>query len=409
MKQWKRPALVLCFCLVMVFSIMLLPPGGLAQQKAGQEKILKIGSLDCLTGWFSSMDLQMANEQKLLAELINERGGVDIKGQKYKIELEIEDCRSTLDGTTEAVNSLASKGIKFAVGPAAFFARASAPISNQNKILSVLGYCTHTPEEIGPSQPYTFAGQACAGSRFLSGVKLLQAKYPKVKNLCMVSVTGGLNKELEAFMREQLTANGYKIAGDWIIYPGDATDWNPLASKIKANKEADAVFWLNCITYMVGNATKAMRDIGYDKPVFAWSNIPGADAMKIIGKSNSNNLITQAITPNAKGNTPDLDELIRRTRAKYGQDAPLYFDTTQSLYLLIKMIQKAQSIDPTVVKTTWESMDGQNVDALVKPARISGTKTFGIKGHGLATAHPTQLLDKGKVTDLGWWDSGALP
>lgn len=401
---------ILCVGLVLILaSMLLLPTQGAAQPKTSEPKTLKIGALVCLTGWFSSMDLQMGNEQKLLAEMINEKGGINIKGQEYKIAIDTEDCKSSLDGVTAAATSMASKGIKFVIGPAAFFARASAPITNQNQILDVLGYCVHTPEEIGPNQPYTFSGQATAGSRFLSGVNLLKAKYSEVKNLCMVSPAGGINKYLEAFMRENLSRNGYKIVGEWVVYPDDASDWSPYAAKINANKQADAVFWLNCITFHVGNMVKSLREIGYNKYVFAWSNVPGIDVMKITGKEAANKVITQAITPNAKGNPSELEELIRRDQNKYGKDVPLYFDTSQPLYILAKIIQKAQSLDPAVVKTTWEAMDRQTVDSLVGTATICGTKTFGIKGHGLATPHPAQLLDKGKVSDLGWWDSGSLP
>ena len=59
----------------------------------------------------------MGNELYLLQDMINEKGGIDIKGEKYKIQVVIEDCKSTLDGVTAAATSLASKGIKFTVGP----------------------------------------------------------------------------------------------------------------------------------------------------------------------------------------------------------------------------------------------------------------------------------------------------
>ena len=52
-----------------------------------------------------------------------------------------------------AATSLASKGIKFTVGPAAFFSSASAPITNRNKMIDVLGYNILSPEQIGPNQP----------------------------------------------------------------------------------------------------------------------------------------------------------------------------------------------------------------------------------------------------------------
>jgi branched-chain amino acid transport system substrate-binding protein len=407
----KGRPVFLAICVVLAFicaAVLLTPSWGAAEQK-GQAKVLKIGGLICLTGWFSSMDVQMGNELMLVQDMINEKGGIDIKGQKYRVEVVIEDCKSTLDGVTAAATSLASKGIKFTVGPAAFFASASAPITNRNKILDVLGYNVLQPEQIGPNQPYAFAGLGGAGARALSGIKLLKAKFPQVKNLCMVSPAGGINKPLEAFLRQNLAAAGYNIVGEWVVFPDDATDWSTYAAKINANKQADAVFWLNCITFHVGNMLKSLREIGYDKWVFAWSNAPGADVMKITGPDAAQKLVTQAFTPGSKDNPPELEALMKKSQAKYGPAVPLYFETACPLGILLDMIQKAQSLDPTVVKKKWESMDGQTINSLFGPAVISGTKTYGIKGHGLSHGHPNQMLDKGVVTDAGWFEAGPLP
>ncbi len=390
-------------------AVLLMPSAGAAAQSAGESKVLKIGGLICLTGWFSSMDIQMGNELLLVQDMVNEKGGIDVKGQKYKIEVVIEDCKSTLDGVATAATSLASKGIKFTVGPAAFFAAASAPITNRNKIIDVLGYNVLAPEQIGPNQPYAFAGLGGAGARALSGIKLIKAKFPQVKNLCMVSPAGGINKPLEAFLRQNLAAAGFNIVGEWVVFPDDASDWSSYAAKINANKQADAVFWLNCITFHVGNMVKRLRELGYDKWVFALSNAPGADVMKITGPDAAQKLVTQAFTPGSKDNPPELEALMKRSQAKYGANVPLYFETATPLGILLEMIQKAGSIDPTVVKKKWESMDGQTINSLFGPAIISGTKTYKIKGHGLSHAHPNQILDKGAVTDAGWFEAGPLP
>ncbi|MBN2060005.1 MAG: hypothetical protein JW882_06265 [Deltaproteobacteria bacterium] len=352
----------------------------------------------------------MGNELNLMAEMINERGGIDIKGDKYNLEIVIEDCKSTLDGATAAATSIASKGIKYAVGPAAFFSRGTAPITNRDQIIDVLGYNNMMPEEIGPAQPYTFAGLGGSPARTLSGIYFLKEKFPQVKKVCMVSPVGGINPYLEAHMRKHLTENGFSIVGEWVKFADDATEWSSYAAKIKANKEADAVFWMNCISFHVGNMVKSLRELGDDRWVFAWSNAPGVDVMKIVGKDNARKVVTQAFTPLADDNPADLNEITRRSQAKYGKDVPLYFETANPISVLVEVLKKAQSIDTNVVKATWESMDGQTVNSLFGPAYISGTQTYGgLKGHGLGHAHPHQILDNATVTNGGWYDSGPLP
>jgi hypothetical protein len=266
-----------------------------------------------------------------------------------------------------------------------------------------------TPEEIGPGQPYTFAGMGGSPSRFLCGIKFLKKKFPNVKNLCMVSPAGGINKYLEPFMRKNASANGYNIVGDWVVYADDTSDWSPYAAKINANKQADAVYWQNGITVHLANMVKSLRDIGYDKWIFSCASGPGADIIKIVGKEAAQKTISVALTPFIQGNPPDLDELIRRSQSKYGKEIPLYMETANTLYILSQIIQKAQSIDSSIVKKTWEAMDGQTLNTLFGPAIISGTKTYGIKGHGLAHAESFHQTDKGEVSSLGWSPFEPLP
>jgi ABC-type branched-subunit amino acid transport system substrate-binding protein len=368
-----------------------------------EAKTLQIGVLHSLTGWFSGWDTTSLNETKVVADIINERGGITVKGQPYKIELVVEDGKSSLDGVAAAANALVyDRKVKFILGPAAFFARAVGPIVTQNHVINVLGYHTYTPEEIGPGQPYTFSGTGGAPGHFYSMVKVLQEDFPDVKNLCMVSPVGGIHPRLEKFMRTELGKLGYNIVGEWVVFPDDAVDWSPYAAKIKANKEADAVFWLHAITFHVGNMVKSLREIGYDKWVLVGSNA-GPGIVDIAGKEAATKVITATPILNATGNSPDLDEMMRRMEAKYGSNIDTILESSQALYVLAQILEKAQSLDPTAVKEKWESMDGQTVDSLYGPVVISGTKTFGIKGHAAANAWPGMLFVNGTIFPIGWF------
>ena len=76
-----------------------------------------------------------------MAQVWNERGGLKIKGEQYKIELLVEDNKSTLDGVTASCNKLIfDGGVEFLAGPAAFFATAATAICEPAKVLRVLSY-----------------------------------------------------------------------------------------------------------------------------------------------------------------------------------------------------------------------------------------------------------------------------
>ena len=77
---------------------------GVAEAQA--QKTLKIGVLASLSGWFAGFDTAQWEECQAVAQVWNERGGLKIKGEQYKIELLVEDNKSTLDGVTASCNKL---------------------------------------------------------------------------------------------------------------------------------------------------------------------------------------------------------------------------------------------------------------------------------------------------------------
>ncbi len=393
-----------CIGLIMVMVGMFFVPA-YAQPAA---KKLQIGSLTSMTGWFSTMDVQMWNELQIVRDIINEGGGITIGGQKYEIELLVEDCKSSLDGVTAATNSLIyNKGVKFIVGPAAFFSMATAPVADPNKVIHVLGYCTDTPLEIGPQVPYGFLGYFGSEGRMRVMTQILKEKYPKYKNLAMVSPAGGINDYLRPKMKTYLSSQGYNLVGEWVVFPDDATDYSPYASKINAIKNADCIFWLNAIAAHVGNMAKALRSLGNKKLMLVGATSSGSTVMNICGKDAANNIITLAPMGNAPGNPAVLNDIIKRIVTKYGADAPVYLENSAALYTLIQVIKAAQSTDPTVVKTKWEALD--NVNTIFGPGIICGDQTYGIKHHGIAHPMSAQLLDKAQVSFYGWYKVPAIP
>jgi ABC-type branched-subunit amino acid transport system substrate-binding protein len=406
----KKNRLLVLLGIISLVTILAVLPFMTACPSPEEAKKLQIGAIVCMTGWFSGWDIMGLNETEIMADIINERGGITINGQQYEIEVLVEDGKSSLDGVQAATNTLIyDKQVKYIVGPAAFFARAMGPVCTANQVINVPGYVSYYPDEIGPDQPYTFSCSGGSPGRFWGMEKILEDKFPDAKNLCLVSPVGALHERLEAYIRENLAAEGYNVVGEVVTFADDAVDWSPYAAKIKANKEADLIFWEHGITFHGGNMLKSMREIGDYRWVIFGSNPSGSALLDITGKEAGTNLVTQTPLLNAPGNPPDLDELLGRVKAQYGTDVETVLEASSALYVLVNMIEEAQSLDPTVVKENWESMDGQTVDTIWGPAVISGTETFGIKGHGLGHAWASMIVENGEYYAGKWYDTGPLP
>jgi hypothetical protein len=148
---------------------------------------------------------------------------------------------------------------------------------------------------------------------------------------------------------------------------------------------------------------KSLREIGDNRWVLVGA-MPGADGtIEIAGKGAATKLITQSPVPNGPGNPADLDEFMSIDLAKYGTGIDFCLEECNGLYILAQMIEKAQSLDPDVIKAAWEGMEGQTIPTLYCPSTVSGTETYGIKGHVLSNFWPALLIDNGEYSGIGWY------
>lgn len=388
--------------LVLIGALMM-PNSGRAQQKSGAVKTLRIGYLLCLSGWYSVFDQVEERHLKAVADIINDRGGITVQGQKYKIELVGEDGKSTMDGVGAAATRLAfDDKVKFVIGPDAFFSLGSSPIFEQNKVLHVSGYNSSQPGEMDGSTPYGFLGFNCTMGLLGGGVKVLKKEFPGVKKIVLTSADDGSIPYIIPLVKKALAAKGYTVL-DVVTFPNEMEDFSPIAAKANAFKDADAYMNLLSSPVAVASIIKGLRSLGNEKPVIGVQTVPVGEILAICGKQAGNNVVMLGITPLAKGNPALIDEIYNRT----GKKPPMFLLNPNGLWELAKVIQAANSIDPAVVKAKWESMD--KVDTLFGPGIICGDETYGIKHHAVVHPVPYSKLVKGEVVNGGWIEATPVP
>ncbi len=373
-----------------------------------QAKTLKIGVLESLTGWFSVHDVIDANEVKIVAEMINESGGIIVKGKRHTIELVIEDAKSTLDGVNGAATKLAyDHRVRFVIGPNAFFSAAASPVFEPNKILHISGYATNTPGEVDATTPYGFLGYNGSVGNAYAGIMFLKKNYPDVKKVIFLHPDDGAILYLEPIIKAALETNGISVVGDTIKYPNTLVDFSPIVTKINARKEADAIFHLNGFAQTIGPIVKGLRERDNYKLYAAPVPTHLEEIMTIAGKKATTNVFTCGIDPNNSNNTPLMKQVIQRIEAKHGKTVSILLQGANSLWILKEVIEAAQSIDPAVVKSKWESMD--KVETLFGMGSISGDKTYGIKHHVVSHPIPFQTAKDGKISNVELINPGIIP
>ena len=403
MGQQKSLTSIVCIGLVLMLASMLLLATSGTTQAAGKPKTVKIGALLCLTGWFSVVDHNEERDMKTLVNMINERGGITVGGEKYLVDLVIEDGKSTFDGISAAAARLVyDHKVKFVAGPNAFFSSASSTVLERNKALHVSSFVTMQPGELDASTPYGFATDT---SLVQCGAAIFNMKkeYPDLKKLVIVTPDDGAIPYVVPALKKMLALNGYTVVGETIGYPNEMVDFSPIVAKINAIKDADMIYHQNGPPHQIGNIIKGLRASGNMKPYMVASNMDGGDLPTFTGKAGGTNVLGIGLTSIAKENPPLIEEIYKRT----GRKSPYNLDSPAALYTLLQMIQSANSFDPAKVKAKWEA--SSKVDTLFGEGLVCGDESFGIKHHVVSRPFQTWKLMDGNVVVGPWAPAAFIP
>ena len=99
--------------------------------------------------------------------------------------------------------------------------------------------------------------------------------------------------------------------------------------------------------------------------------------------------------------------MYNREMSKYGEDYIFRIAGANSLFVLTEVIEEAQSLDPTVGKEKWESID--EVETIYGMGTVCGDKTYEINHHFVAHPYAIDRVKDGKIVPGGWIDIGAIP
>ncbi len=371
----------------------------------GQAETLKIGLLSALSGWCSTLDAVQTEEVYSLRDWLNNNGGITVKGQKYNLEIAQEDIKSTMDGASAAANKLIlDVGVKYVVGTGFFFNSVIAPIAAQHKVVHCPTYCTMIKGEFDSTTPYSFLCHNSWPANTEAMVTFMQANYASVKKLVLICVDDGNLDIYKPIGDKILNPLGYEIV-DWVTFSDQLQDFTPISAKLHS-QTCDAYYMLNGILTHIGPILKGLREIGNNKPYFSALEGNAKDLLTIVGNPDLSDVTTVANTAGGKSNPQVLNDMIASTQERLGEKYSVYTDLAGSLYILVRMMEKAQSLDPTEIVDFWNQQS--EVETIQGPGLMGGLQTFGI-AHAVCSAQPIQWIKDGAVIDYGHVPAKALP
>jgi branched-chain amino acid transport system substrate-binding protein len=367
---------------------------------------LKIGALFGLTGFFSGFDAVQADEAQLAAKMINDAGGIKVKGQQYNIQLVTYDFKSTMDGVTAGANQLVFQDkVNYLIAPSAFFSPPTKDITEPNKVLRGLTFITGTPQELSAGMKYTFLAHNSALEHALTNIKYIKQAYPNVKTVAVLHPDDGNQDYVFSHVKPMLEANGINVVGDLITFANETVDFSPIASKAIALKP-DLIFLANGTPPHCGSLLKAVRQAGSTLPFCYSGDSAPTDIIALAGADSATNYFGTGMY-NGAPNTPALMQQIIDARYKAANGPiSIHAQAINVLYMFKQGIEKADSLDTTAVANALEGLS--SINTVYGTAKLGGLQTYGIKH---AFSHPDQVwtITNGKPAFGAWIDVSPMP
>jgi ABC-type branched-subunit amino acid transport system substrate-binding protein len=403
-KKWRvkierKKLLILGVTIVLIMALVSLAFG---QESPKDVKTLQFGWLGSQTGWCSGLDVLNWQGAQLARDMVNERGGLTIKGQKYKLELLFEDCKCTTDGTVNSATKLVQdQNIKFIAGLAFWYAAAVKEICDPANVLRTIIFTCNTPGEIGADTPYNFLANDASFGQAIAVMDYLKKAYPKVKKVVIVTPDDGAIPYIIPTITTWLEQRGFTVVGKPISYPNEMTDFSPIAAQVVARKEADAIVMINGMTIHTGNILKGLRELGDNRLYAVSSPTVPKELLALSGKAAATNFVTIGPLPGAPGTPALTAEIDKRLTKKYGQAVQQQLMGFNSVWTMAYAINKAQSIDPVAVKEAWEKLD--TIDTSFGRGSMGGLKTYGIR-HAVDQPCPVYHIENGEPKFGAWME-----
>lgn len=225
-----RKAAVTAFVLLLLASAL---PG------CGGPSVVKIGVIAEITGSMPAVGKSCETSARLAVKKINDSGGIEVGGKKYKIELLIEDSASEPKKAAAAARKLIEQdGVLAIVGPnSSSNAVAASDVANSAGVLLIAPWSTNPKTTIDEKtgKPKKTVYRACFTDYFESEALGLFArdKLNALRAAVLYDDSTDVLKNQAQLFRKSFEANGGQVVA-FETFKAGAPDYSAQLDRIKA-------------------------------------------------------------------------------------------------------------------------------------------------------------------------------
>jgi len=332
-------------------------------------RVIKIGYSAPFTGPAAEFGTNGWRGISIALEEINERG-VWIKGEKYIVEIIRYDdrCEPTEGAAVARRLILEDKVVAILGSHCSSVCLAIAPICNEYKVPGLTIECA-ADAVTSPGFEYYFRMRPSMGliAPLITPVIVEKLKPSKIGFLAINDDYG--RSFVESF-KKSFEEYGIPTITEHYFERG-TTDFYPYLTAIKAAKP-DIVFYVG-VTPEGALILKQARELGLIPEIkFIGSEEMGEyELVKLAGAE----IVAGTYAISLWAPKPEIEALAKKVKEKF--NAPMHYAIVfgyDALYVLVKAIEKAQSLDPTAIKEALKEIEYDGLEGHIK------FETFEYKG-----------------------------
>ncbi len=270
------------FCLLTVIALLISSCGG----GAGGGDVIKVGGIAELTGDIPAVGASFKNAAEMAVQEINDAGGLDVGGKKYKIELVIEDNAGKADQSASSAQKLITQdNVVAIIGPnASRYAIPASEIAESSKVALISPWSTNpkTTLDAKTNEPKSYVFRACFIDPFQGRVvaKFAMENLGAKKAAVLYDVASDYNKGIAEFFKQTFEENGGTVVAFETYTTGDK-DFTAQLTKIK-DTGPDVIFLPNYYSEVPLQIQQAHR-LGIEVPFIGSDSWGSAELIKLCG------------------------------------------------------------------------------------------------------------------------------
>ena len=344
------------------------------------EKELKVGCAVALSGPVSVVGHAFKNGAQLVADYYNQKGGLRVGEDTFKITIIEADTKFTPEGSITAARRLVEREkVHMMLGPIATPQYMAVQSVTEPARIPILH--TASADVAIKDKKYTFRAYIPVRETLPGIFNWLEKNRPKVKKLALFDMdyeSGYFGHKLAQKMAD---IKGFNVVYDGYYDPG-TKDFNSYLLKI-LSKKPDAIFNTQSPYPEWAIIIKQARELGF-KGLFIEATPPAvADNKKIAGLENLQGLVGFGYTTEGDLVPQGLKDFRKQYVEKYGDWSAHSLVMTPAIYGFFGAVEKAGSLNPDKIVKVLESGDEWKTPLGITGI-FGGSETYGAPRQWLA-------------------------